>query len=378
MQTVQLKWTETDGWGKAGPGALGDRAQLLLLFGSSSVLQAETWRLDLQAAYPQAEWMGCSTAGEIYNTQVTDESLIVTVVYFEHSTVKRVAIELQPDETSWDAGDRLGRSLSTEGLVHVFVLSDGLQVNGSDLVRGISQHLPLGVALTGGLSGDGDRFQATWVIRDQIPAQRTIAVIGFYGYRLQVGYGSQGGWSPFGPERVITEASGNILYELDDRSALELYKTYLGDHAHRLPATGLLFPLSLKTGGEHDRLVRTILSVSETEQSLTFAGDMPVGSTAQLMHASFDRLVDGAIAAAETSQSTLHGPADLAILISCVGRKLVLQQRIEEEVEGVRDVLGPDTAITGFYSYGEIAPFASGSLCELHNQTMTITTFSER
>jgi hypothetical protein len=210
---------------------LGAIAQLLLLFGSSSTLQVASWQAELAAAYPHAEWMGCSTAGEIYDTQVTDESLIVTVIYFEYSTVKRVAIGLQPEENSWDAGARLGQSLPADGLVHVFVLSDGLQVNGSDLVRGMAQYLPAGVALTGGLSGDGDRFQATWVIRDRVPEQGAIAAIGFYGDRLQVGYGSQGGWSPFGPERVITKAVGNVLYELDDRSALELYKTYLGDHA---------------------------------------------------------------------------------------------------------------------------------------------------
>jgi hypothetical protein len=69
---------------------------------------------------------------------------------------------------------------------------------------------------------------------------------------------------------------------------------------------------------------------------------------------------------------------DLALLISCVGRKLVLRQRVEEEVEAVRDVVGRDAVMTGFYSYGEIAPFSASARCELHNQTMTITTLSER
>jgi hypothetical protein len=203
-------------------------------------------------------------------------------------------------------------------------------------------------------------------------------VLGFYGDRLKVGFGSLGGWDPFGPERVVTRSEGNVLFELDNKPALELYKTYLGEHAAGLPATGLLFPLNVRRIEGEDPLVRTILAVDEAEQSLTFAGDVPEGAVAQLMKANFERLIDGAAGAAQSCHEVLGGqPPDLAVLISCVGRKLVLKQRTEEEVEGVREVLGNDTPLTGFYSYGEICPAASSADCQLHNQTMTITTFRE-
>jgi hypothetical protein len=198
-----------------------------------------------------------------------------------------------------------------------------------------------------------------------------------YGDRLKVGFGSLGGWDAFGPERVVTRSKANILYELDGQPALALYKKYLGDHAKDLPASGLLFPLSLKTSAG-DSVVRTILGVNEAEDSLTFAGDMPQGGHARLMKANFDRLIDGAIGAAQTSYAAIGSTSpELALLISCVGRKLVLKQRIEEEVEGVREVLGPEAVLAGFYSYGEISPFNPSAKCELHNQTMTITTLSE-
>jgi hypothetical protein len=193
-----------------------------------------------------------------------------------------------------------------------------------------------------------------------------------------VGFGSLGGWDPFGPERLVTRSKGNILYEMDGRSALDLYKTYLGEHAQGLPATGLLFPLCLRTSERPTPFVRTILGIDEEERSMTFAGDVPEGAYARLMKANFDRLIDGATGAARTSMEALGSSSpDLAILISCVGRKLVLKQRVEEEVEGVREVLGERPALTGFYSYGEISPFGPRTHCELHNQTMTITTFSE-
>jgi hypothetical protein len=234
------------------------------------------------------------------------------------------------------------------------------------------------VAVTGGLAGDGERFQQTIVSCDGQTVDGAVAVVGFYGDRLRIGYGSMGGWDAFGPERLVTRSDGNILYELDGGSALELYKSYLGPHAKGLPSSGLLFPLSLRGDPGSPRLVRTILGVDEMQGSLIFAGDIPEGGYAQLMKANVDRLIDGAHGAAGACHDALGQNApDLAVLISCVGRKLVMKQRVEEEVESVRDVLGAAARLTGFYSYGEIAPFLTSAKCELHNQTMTITTFAE-
>ncbi|NNN05175.1 MAG: hypothetical protein HKL90_04670, partial [Elusimicrobia bacterium] len=205
------------------------------------------------------------------------------------------------------------------------------------------------------------------------------AAVGLYGAQLKVGFSSRGGWDPFGPERLITRSRGNVLYELDGQSALELYKKYLGDHAGALPAAAVHYPLALRTAEGETSVVRTVLAVDEREQSMTFAGDVPEGTYARLMKANFDRLIDGASGAAGDCREAMGAtPAELALLISCAGRKMVLGQRIEEEVEAVREVLGPSTTLGGFYSYGEIAPFAGGARCELHNETMTITTLSER
>jgi hypothetical protein len=245
-------------------------------------------------------------------------------------------------------------------------------------VSGVTKHLPEGVTLTGGLAGDGTRMSETLVFRDNLPETNIIAALGLYGRRLKVGFGSLGGWDSFGPERLVTKSKGNVLYELDGQPALDLYKKYLGEEAKGLPATGLLFPLSVRARPGETPVVRSFLSIDEAAQSLAFAGDVPEGAYARLMKANFDRLIDGATGAAQTTHQAIGSATpDLAILISCVGRKLVLKQRIEEEVEAVRDVLGASAVLAGFYSYGEISPFTPGARCELHNQTMTITTLSE-
>lgn len=377
MRVESCRWTAAEGWNCA-PGELRD-SQLVLVFGSTAICEGDEPFEDLRTAYPSAEIVGCSTAGEIFGTQVSDDSLVVAAIHFRDTHTRSARVHIDDATDSFAAGAMLAAQLPPGQLVHVVVFSEGLRVNGSDLVLGLASALPADVTVTGGLSGDGARFERTYVIWKGHPETGSIVAVGLYGDALRVGYASLGGWDPFGPERMITRSVGNVLYELDGKSALELYKHYLGDNAAGLPASGLRFPLSLRSSKSDTAVVRTILAVDENEKSMTFAGDVPQGAYARLMKANFDRLIDGAAGAARVSYEAVGSASpDLALLISCVGRKMVLGQRIEEEVEGVREVMGQGTVLTGFYSYGEISPFTPSAKCELHNQTMTITTFSER
>jgi len=378
MQVGQERWSSAEGWVRSGAGPSPTDAQLVFVFGATDRLRDPARLAELSALYPRALAFGCSTSGEIAGTQIFDDSIVVTALLFESTEISAASTPIANEMDSYAAGRRLGEQLPRERLSHVFVLSDGLKVNGSQLVEGLTGALPKEVTVTGGLAGDGTRFEETLVICGGQPQSRMAAAVGFYGSRIRIGCGSLGGWDPFGPERIITNASGNILFELDGQSALALYKQYLGEHARDLPASGLLFPLSVRRDEGDEATVRTILGIDETAQSMTFAGDMPVGARARLMKANFDRLVDGATGAAQASRIVNESATpDIALLISCVGRKLVLKQRTEEEVEAVRDVLGSETSFTGFYSYGEISPFVTTARCQLHNQTMTVTTFSE-
>jgi hypothetical protein len=383
MHVEQILWSERDGWQR--PAEQPD-AQLVLVFGDRVALAAEKFAFSLATQWPKAIRVGCSTAGQIHGTDVFDDGAIATAVRFDHTFVKLATTGVTVADSA-AAGARLAAALgaaitAADGthaeLAHVLVISEGLDINGESLVRGLGEKLPRTVSVTGGLSADGAHFRETVVFAENRAQKNAVAAIGLYGSRLKIGYGSLGGWDPFGPERQITRSEGNVLYELDGQSALALYKRYLGEHAADLPASGLLFPLSLRTRQVSAPVVRTILSVNEADQSLTFAGDVPIGGYVRLMKANFDRLIDGAVGAGRVSAEALGAPVDLALLISCVGRRMVLRQRVEEEVEGVRDIVGQAAAITGFYSYGEISPFTPKARCELHNQTMTVTTLSEQ
>jgi hypothetical protein len=378
MKIQQKKFTKLNGWETLLQKENFDASScnLVIAFGSTEIISDKSLYESIKSTYPNADILMSSTAGEIYDTQVNDNTISLTAIQFEKTVIKTAVVKMSSQKNSFDAGQNLASEFEAKGLKNVFVISDGLKVNGSELILGLQNSLPKDVIITGGLAGDGANFKSTLVGLNGVPEEGKIVAIGFYGSNLSITYGSVGGWDSFGPERLITKSVENVLYELDNQPALDIYKKYLGDHANELPSSGLLFPLSIREADTGDSIVRTILAVNEEEKSLTFAGNMPEKNYARLMKANFDRLIEGASNAAQNSVDTILKKPDLAILISCVGRKLLLNHRVEEEVEEIREVYGDKTALVGFYSYGEISP-SNFLKCELHNQTMTITTFTE-
>jgi|SRR5579859_5250522 len=380
MKLETFSYSATSGWSVAPLPDLDSDNTLVVVFGAPELDEIQEPLCQLGLTYRRSHVIGCSTAGEIYGTALTDHSLSVAVMQFEHGTrVATATASVSSQAESFAAGESIARQLQDQALRGVLLLSDGLNVNGSELVRGLNLVLSKDVVVTGGLAGDGSRFQQTWVMHADSARSHVVCAAGLYGDNVTIGHGSKGGWDNFGPERLVTRSKANVLFELDGRPALELYKEYLGDLASGLPATGLLFPLALRANATDEKsLVRTILAVDEAHQTLTFAGDVPEGALVRLMRANFDRLIDGACEAGTMAGLPHVGQTEdtLAIAISCVGRRLVLGQRAEEEIEATLDVLPDGTRQIGFYSYGEISPYAQGR-CDLHNQTMTLTTISE-
>jgi len=379
MDTVSLSWNVIDLWQSQ---KTQFAPNLVLYFGSRETLSDSGRYRELREMFPDACLMGCSTDGQICGDEMIESGVNAIAVRFDATTI-RTAIEDAPNAGhSRRYGEAIGRTLASDDLAGVFVLSDGLAVNGSELVAGIGMHVG-NVPISGGLAGDGSQFIETMVGLNCPPESGKIAAIGFYGRSIKIGHGSAGGWDVFGPKRRITSAEGNVLFQLDGRAALDLYERYLGDdEIEALPGSALLFPLQIHDPKRPDhRLVRTVLAVDRDKRSMTFAGDMPEGWVAQLMRGNFDRLASGAAEAAQLARDDLgelKGSDGMAILVSCIGRKLLMGQHIATEIEAAGAALGPNLTRIGFYSYGEITPHATSGICELHNQTMTITTMVER
>lgn len=360
--------------------SIGGPNTLILAFGARSQLVGGELHRRLRAAHPASVIAGCSTAGHFDGPALLDRQPVVMALEFQTATLRTSTATLTVADDSHRAGAELGEAIAAPDLRAVLVLSDGITCNGTALVEGLTTMLPPGTLVFGGLAADEDRFIKTVVMDNDGVGPGRVVAVGFCGDRLVFGSGSQGGWDRFGPERTITASAGSVLHGLDGEPALDLYKRYLDDRVDELPGSALLFPLAIRPAdSEYERhVVRTVLGVDEDSNSMRFAGDMPVGWRAQLMRASFDALVDGAADSAE-----MVGTADeivgdtVCLAVSCVGRRLVLGSRAEDELEAVADVLGPDVTLVGYYSYGELGIGLSGR-CELHNQTMTLALIGER
>ena len=351
---------------------------LVLVFGDRFSLESSTIYKEIDAFFPDGHIVFGSTSGEILGENVFDESITITAIEFEKSQFVIHSENIQEfDNNSEKLGVALASKFNKEGLKHLFIVSDGSLVNGSALIHGLEKNSNDKVSITGGLCGDDTRFEKTLASYNANPKHGEIVAIGLYGNDLEITCANYGGWSPFGPIRNITKSKENVLYELDDKPALDLYKKYLGNKANELPQAALLYPLSLRVKDSNETVVRTILNIDEKENTMILAGDVPEGSTVQLMMSTVDDIAEGASKAAMYAMRNRTKKPELALLVSCIGRKLVMNQRTEEEIEEVIETIGSQAVTTGFYSYGELSPFTNQIGCKLHNQTMTLTLISE-
>lgn len=373
MKVVQLKWIN-GAWEKS-PGPLLD-AQLCLVFGSRPAIESNPgYYQELKSMFPVAEIVTTSSAGNIMDEFLTDETIIATAVKFKSTQVKTLALELRKTDDE-SIGANLARTLDAPDLSNILIFSCS-GINAGNLLKGVNRIVNGRIPVSGGVAGDDTRFEKTLVGLNGTISDKNLVAIGMYGSGLYVAHGSKGGWDTFGPRRKVTASRGNILYEVDNKPVLDLYKEYLGDKAKELPGSALLFPFAIIDTETQEQIVRGVQNIDEEKKALILYGDVNEGDTIQLMRCDFDRLIDGAgNSARETFLKSNESP-QLALLISCVARRVVLGQLTEEELVETKKVFGPDTVICGFYSYSELSPVVGDNACHLHNQTMTITTFRE-
>jgi hypothetical protein len=353
------------------------KANLVLAFGERVFLDHVVPYEKIRDLYPEAQIVICSSSGQISDANLIENSIVATAIEFEKTTIKVSEIDILKNSDIQELGDVIKEALFNDDLKSILILSEGSFINGTELINELIKQTDGTVPIFGGLAGDEYKFEKTIVGLNNDASQGKIVAIGFYGNAIRFGFGSDGGWSDFGPEREVTLSEKNVLYKIGDRFALDLYKEYLGKYAMELPGSSLYFPLSMKENKEAVPIVRTILSIDEENKSMTFAGNIPQGSLVRLMKGNLDKLIDAAYNAASQIDKKQSKEPGLALVVSCVGRKIVLGNRIEEELEVVKEVFGENILVCGFYSYGEISPNFNKVACELHNQTMTVTTICE-
>ncbi|MEZ5960885.1 MAG: FIST N-terminal domain-containing protein [Hyphomonadaceae bacterium] len=348
----------------------------VLYFGPNDVIADDRFQGAVREVAASGHVLGCTTGTCINDALLHDEQAIAVAVKLDHATTKLVSANINV-AASRQVGTEIALQLRAPDLVGVMVLCDSLNVEGVELLAGMRGVLGNAVPISGGLASDGSDFQRTLVGANAAPREQCVAALGFYGSSLKMSQGCAHGWDNFGPPRRITRAEGLTLFELDGKPALDLYEHYLGEYAEQLPSSALRFPLLVTNPDDPtQQVIRTVLNVDRELRTLTFAAGIPEGWTARLMRGAFDNLAEGAAVAARN----VGGGADargLALLVSCVGRRIVMGEYAGDEVEAVARELPSGFQQIGFYSHGEISASPDEGFCGLHNQTMTIMTLEE-
>jgi hypothetical protein len=324
--------------------------------------------------------IGCTTSGEISDNGLSINSAVLGGIVTDCIEFEIVAVQgLGKDSAA--AGRRLAASFSsTPRLLHIF--SDGLTGNGCAILKGIADVLGGGVPVNGGAAGDNGDFIKTLQFSRNVIHSDAVCGVAFYG-DFRLGTGVQSGWAPIGLAKKVTRAKGKTVYELNGEPALNVFERFLGQHADKLPAIGVEYPLGFirpiqggEQGGHY--ILRATMSVNRKDRSITFAGEIPEGAMVNMTCGDKSSILKAAETAAKEARAAMTGTApEIIFCYSCMARKIVLGGRTEEEIEQIQAEFGPQIPIIGFYSYGEFCPVGSAVQNYLHNETITLSVLGD-
>lgn len=367
---IAVNLYENGMWKKELDSSLDSENTLITVFGDSEFTKNEQGFKELCEKFPNAIITGCSAGGEIYEDELHDGSLSIAISKFEKTKLMVKYVKITQDKDSFNGGANLMKQFEQEGLKSLFILSDGVRINGSSLVDGFNTMLDRDISITGGMASDYGNFEKTWVIVNRKAIPDHVSAIGFYGDNIEVDYASEGGWNRYGLERLVTSCDNtNTIYTVDHKPVLQLYKDYMGEHSKKLPSSAFEFPV-LVIDEEGDTKTRAVYAANEETQSISVYSDIKEGNKMVFLKGNPYYLIEGAQKAAEHLKYTNDTPV-LSLAVSCVGRRAVLKEQTEDEIEILKEVFNDNISQVGFYSHGELSPRASGK-CGLLNQTMTL------
>lgn len=338
----------------------------------------------VNSVIPGTPVVGCTTDGEISTPGLSTDSVVVLALASDQIKFSTVAVDFLSQD-SFKAGIKVGDQFINTNVKYMQIFSDGLLGNGSKIVEGIQKVLGKSIIIAGGTAGDGSLFTRTYQYHNDKVLTNSIVGVGFEG-KFSFSTGVSSGWTPVGMAKEVTKSTGNVVYELDGQPALDVYKKFLGKHASMLPAVGVEYPLALlgpqgDVGEDGYFLCRATMGVDHEKGSITFAGDVPQGVMVKMTMGNDLDVIKAAKEAAQRALDQLKKNKNIqpkvVFLYSCMARKIVLGSRTNEEILAVKEVIGKDFPIIGFYTYGEYAPIGKQNMSCLHNEVATITIIGE-
>jgi len=367
--------------------ALGGReaAGVLLVFGSTRFDHRRLLE-GVTSVAGDTPLVGGTTAGEISSAEFSTRSVVVMALSSDTlSFTTGIGKDMSRDEAACGVAlvEDIRRQTSLDDALSLLVLPNGMGGDGVKVIEGLHSALGPNIEIVGGYLGDDERFESTFQYHDGKVYKDAIPGLLFSGQGFRTGVGVRSGFASIGNRFYCTQAKGNVVGQFDEERALDVYKEFLGEElSKKLPGVCLEYPFGLidekvSIRGKEYFQLRCGLSVDHERGTISLAASIPEGSPITLTTASRGDIINGARLAAEQAQESLAGAKPQAVLMfSCVGRKLVLGRRTQEEVSAVRSVLGEDVPLLGFYTYGEIGPIdkMQGELAatRFHNETVVV------
>lgn len=362
----------------------------VLVFASSTFEQAEI--VDTLQSFIGADvpFVGASTAGEI-GQQGPSQSPSVSLMLFYSDTIRchTAVVEDVSGKEQQKAAELAEHLLSqSSDIKYCTIHSDGLTVNPNQILTSLADKL--GDALiTGGSAGDDGNYKQTHQYCNGKVYHNAVAVIAFSG-PLKVAVGVRHGWNPISGLRTVTAAEGQVVHTINDKPAIELYEEFLGAEVAEslkevnLAKIALSYPIGVIDPESGEMLLRAPFYVDQAG-SITFGGEVPQGSSIQLMIGSKEEAVAAAGVAAQDAMNQLKTSPAGALIYSCHVRDTLFASRNESQLEiaAIQHMIGADTPIAGFYTYAEQAPVdqktSNGTTCasQTHNETIVAILFSE-
>ena len=312
---------------------------------------------------PNAEIIGTTTSGEIYEGNIYTNSTVLSFTIFEQSKVKTALIN--NDTTEYELGLYIGKESVEEDTKLMIMFADGLLTSGDDILNGINS-VNSNVIVCGGKAGDNDSFKETFVFTKEGITNKGVAVAFISGDHLNITTESSFCWSTIGKEMTITKASNNTIFTIDNIKAVDIFKKYLGEDVVKnllMYATGI--PLIIK---KHGMEIARVVSKCNDDGSISFFGNVEVGDKVQFGYVDIASLTDKPL---EIFNNLKHKSIEAIFVYSCSVRRALLQKGVALEIAPLTKI----APTFGFFTHGEF--FSTNYSNELLNLTMTILGLSE-
>jgi len=338
--------------------------------------------------------IGCSTAGEITNDGVATGSVAVMCIKSDKIKVGLgVGENIGKDarkagqDSAASAIKGIGEEMRTASQIFIktksgkfanitpfsmITLPDALAGGGADVVRGITDVVGLHFPIVGGSPGDDLQMKKTYEFcNDKIYSDAVVSAV--LSSDLVTGFGVRHGWHPVGKSMTVTRSKGGQVYEIDERPAIKAYEEFFGKDIEE-EALGREFTINSLgvPAWEGEYRLRWPLLKKE-DDSIICAAELPEDSVVRIMSGDEDSAIEAAKAAAREAMIKAGEPEDIAacIIFDCISRKQLLGKDAGKEIEAIQSIVGKETPLIGFYTYGEQAP-TSGAPAGFHNQTVVI------